>query len=247
MSNTLGSNIFVTGTKFIVKDNTVDNVLAPGTTGRIICAEGEDEDYDNVVFMSAVITRRGKSGKERLEITDLSIPVFEIDGDMSKIMPDEKRRNFVHISPIKENGSVLDFSDIDFLSWALSYSRYVKKLNSLGNVVDAWPKSNKNMLNAFSEINLLYSDFPNEAKETANNVNRLSFVQQIRLLEATLVKCSLSYLEKMSYVEIKAIKSLISNSVGNSAINKATKFEIEEKRKSLKLLIEAKRKANIKA
>jgi len=177
----------------------------------------------------------------------LSIPVFETGGDMSKIMPDEKRRNFVHIDPIKENESIIDFTSIDFLAWALSYSRYVKKLNSLGNVIDAWPRSSKNILNIFSEINLLYADYPKEAKDSASNANRISFVRQIRLLEATLVKCSLSYLEKMAYVELKAIKSLISNSVGDSAINKATKFEIEEKRKSLKLLIEMKRKANIKA
>ena len=64
----LKSGVMISGAKFTVSDDSTDGTFGPGTTGFMAFVKGKDKDYSNVFFKRAVITRRGKTGKPRINV-----------------------------------------------------------------------------------------------------------------------------------------------------------------------------------
>lgn len=207
----LNSHIFSTGTKFVVTDQTKDGTFGPGTTGFVSYVKGKDRDFPNVVYLKAVVVKRGKGGKERLNFSEISTPIFETsDVDMTDLMPDEKRRYYVHIEPERDVAhDVMKMEEIDFLGWALSYAQYIFKLNSRAKRISVWPQENNAICNRILNLEEYYSEDPEHTKEVMANLGaRTSFVQNIRIKESTLVKCCLSYMLKIAQLEEAAIKAV---------------------------------------
>jgi hypothetical protein len=235
MPNPLTSQIFGTGTKFVVMDDTKDGTFGPGTIGFISFVKGHDQDYSNVIYINTVIVKRGKTGKKRIDNNELSTPIFDFkDENLSKVMPEEKRRYYVHIEqvlPYEDN--VQRMSDIDFLGWAYAQTLYVYKLSSRAKHVGVWPSDPEHFLNKMLHIGDYFSD---DMDDTFTSIAfREKFARGIRSLESTLVKSSLLYMYKVAELEKKAITDLCSEglNIGNPDIMQQTLHMFSKRRDAL--------------
>ena len=235
----LTSQIFSTGTKFVVTDDTKDSTFGPGTTGFISYIKGYDQDYSNVVYLNTVIVKRGKGGKKRIDNSDLTTPIFDLnDENFLKIMPEEKRRYYVHIelAPSHER-AVQNMPEIDFLGWANAQARYIQKLSTRAKHVSVWPSSSDHFLNRILNIDGNYGDGIGD--DLTNNIFREKFTKGIRMMEATLVKCSLLYMYKISELERKAITDLCAEglNIGDPSVMNETLDSFTKKQNALHTLI----------
>jgi hypothetical protein len=210
MTSVMTSQIFATGTKFVVTEETTDGTFGPGTTGFISYVKGRDQDFGNVFYYRAVVIKRGKTGKERLDIADISTPVFELDKDViGKIMPDEKRRYYVHLKPKSMPRNVLDMPPMDFLGYSLAYSRWIRKLTTRSKHVNAWPNNTDDILNTYVRMDDYFEEDSEYALDRfCREDRRVEFVRKIRIMESTLVKCSLSYMHIVAGIETWALNEL---------------------------------------
>lgn len=239
MTEPINSQIFATGTKFVVTDKTTDGSFGPGTTGFISYVKGRDQDYQTVIYYHIVTIKRGKGGKERLDINEISTPVFEIDyEDMAKILPDNKRRYYVHIKPIINPPSIMDMTNIDFIAYAFAYARWIKKLNSRAKHVNAWPNDSGHILNEFVRMDEFYSEDPSftRIEYGGEAQRRVEFINQIRIMESTLVRCALSYIQRIAQIEQHAAKHALS-CIGSKKALKATYAFYVNKANSLETLV----------
>ena len=202
------------GTKFIVSERSTDGAIGPGTTGVVSNIIGVDSDHKNVAFLTAVITRRGKTGKRRIEFKDISTPIFDFGNDCySKYLPDEKRKQYVHIeSDTQYAVSVLNMSDMDFLSWALAkitlYNKIVTTANQYGN---NWPESGDNIINLMYSSVKRFNDSPEQTlADLCAKAVRISFMEEFRKLEASLVKGFALYMYRVSAMESVALEEISS-------------------------------------
>lgn len=220
MSEHLSSSILSTGNKFIVTDETNDNTFGSGTTGIISYVKGVDIKCPNVVYLCVVILKRGKHGKQRLDIGTISTPIFNFENmGSSKLMVDEKRKYYVYIEPkVSSVYTIYEMDDLDYLGWALSWTGYLYRLSQFTKPFYVWP-SKDTIVGKMVDVHLYWNGAP---KETANvfcpNKKREDFIKQMRMLEATLTNCSLSYMSKVSNLEIDALNYLGENNYGKTKI-----------------------------
>lgn len=200
----LESHIFRPGTKFRVTDKTTDGTFGPGSTGFTAFVKGRDQDYPNVVYLSVSMIRRGKSGKNRLDRCEISTPIFDFEDEhLPKIMPNEKRRYYVHVEALgKDCSTVLNMKDMDFLGWAYAQALYVYKLSSRAKHYKPWPQSGDDLLNRVLNLPEYYAEDSGYVRhEYCNTMLRETFVRRLRMIEAMLAKCGLAYMSKISDLE----------------------------------------------
>jgi len=218
------SQVFNTGTKFVVTKESIDGTFKPGSTGFISYVKGIDRDYPNVVFIRANIVKRGKAGKERLEQCEISTPVFDFESEhLHALLPNEERRHFVHIKSVTVPNNVISFSKIDYLAWANAYARYIHKLSIKAKHVSVWPNGSKNLVNRILHIDDYYREDENYTKDTyCNTDSRVEFIAKIRVISSTLVRCCISYMYKIAQLEEHAILDINKRSTKDKPINTET-------------------------
>lgn len=234
----LTSQIFNTGTKFVVTDDTTDSTLGPGTVGFISYVKGHDQDYTNVVYLNTVIIKRGRTGKKRISNNELSTPIFDFkDDNLTKVMPEEKRRYYVHIEPlVSNNNAIQNMSDIDFLGWSHAQTRYIQKLSTRAKHIAVWPADQEHFLNKILNINENYDDDMDDS--LTNSLFREKFSRNIRMLESTLVKSALLYMCKVSELERRAITDLYQEglNIGDPVVMEETIHMFKKKKDALQVL-----------
>ena len=234
----LTSQIFNTGTKFIVTEDTKDSTFGPGTVGFISYVKGHDQDYTNVVYLNAIIIKRGKTGKRRIANSELSTPIFDFkDDNLAKVMPEEKRRYYVHIEPMSSyESTVQNMSDIDFLGWSYALVRYIQKLSTRAKHIAVWPADSTHFLNQILNISENYME--NMDPSLTNSLFRDQFIRKIRVLESTLVKSALLYMCKVSELENRAIMDLCQEglNIGDNDVMQKTMDVFKKKRDALQTL-----------
>lgn len=211
------SKIFRPGTKFIVTPEIQDSTFGPGTTGFISYVKGFDEDYRNVVFLECVISKRGKAGKNRMDIAQISTPIFFVDDEkLSSLMPDDKRRYYVNIEKVESfSPSLLDVDGTDFIGMSFAKALFLHKLNTRANRISAWSRSNEDLLNRFLNMNDFFNEDPEEIIERySTTAIREEFIRKVRIIEATLLKCSLSYISQITKIELDAARTLLKANIG---------------------------------
>lgn len=249
------SSMLPTGTRFEVTDNSVDGTYGPGTSAAVSYVRGKDRDFSNVFFMRAIVTKRGKGGKNRLEEAEFSCPIFDFGADNEKFvakMPDEKRKYYVHITQAASPPNLLDLSDLDFISWAMAYATFIQKLSSRAQHYSPWPQESQDILNRLLNAGEYWSEDESYCHENfAAEEARIAIIDRIRLMENGLVTCVLSYMRKVSDIEIEAVKQLASTFSPNDlklpkdAISNAY-TAYAKKEKVLASLVGGKRKAGTK-
>ena len=206
----LRSKVFSAGTKFIVSEDTKDTIFGPGTTGFISYINGADRDYPNVIHYRAVITKRGKAGKERLEIGDLSTPVFDLEKEkVVDSLPDQKRKAYVHIEPVNIGPSVANLDTIDFIGWAAANTLYINKLSTKSKYKQVWPGDPNHPLNVARDAHKMFSVSPDETKKLFDTKEmRDLIIVTMHITGSTLVRSVMYYIMKASEIELSAITNI---------------------------------------
>jgi hypothetical protein len=212
MIDILTNHLYPTGTKFIVTQDVKGNSFTPATTGFIAHMTETDMDYQNVASVKVVLTRRGKGGQNRINIHDMSIPIFTNE-EMLKhenYLPID-RRSYSHIesTPFDEP-DLLGINPLDFLGWACSYATYLRHLafnmsypRGINNKL--WPREN-NILEKMFSLSHRFEDSPKEfLRSYVEKDFRIAFISKAREAESILTKCSISY------------KNLVISAILNSA------------------------------
>lgn len=212
MTDILTSHLYPTGTKFIVTPEVKGNSFTPATTGFIAYMTETDMDYQNVASMKVVLTRRGKRGQNRVNIHDMSIPIFTNE-EMLKhenYLPID-RRSYSHIESTPFDApDLLGINPLDFLGWACSYATYIRHLafnmsypRGINNKL--WPREN-NILEEIFSLSHRFEDSPEEfLRRYGEKDFRIAFISKARESESILTKCSISY------------KNLVVSAILNSA------------------------------
>ena len=213
------NNMLRPGSKFTVIDGVTDSTFGPGTTGFVAYVKGFDQDYQNVVFLECVISKRGKTGKSRMDTAQISVPIFNVDDKkFSEMMPDEKRRYYVYIKPEPVPGSLMEVDGMDFIGMSFARALFLHKLSTRANRMNVWPKSRDDMLNKFLNMNSFFDENPEEVIDRFSTEDiRMGFITKSRIIEATLLKCSLAYIAQLTRIELGAINALTKAGVGEKA------------------------------
>ena len=203
------SNIFNTGTKFILTENrSGGNQYGVGTTGFVICLEGDDFEFKNICHMDVIVTRRGKTGKDRIEETVLSWPIFNTEANIPS--PEKPMNNFVIVEKETINTSISTLSGIDFLGYMVAYTRFIKKLGTKSKYYTRKPGHHLqdglgNLVNAIAAddeyIKALLGCFPDLER-------RVAAITTLRKYESGLSNCILSYIKQVGKIEHEALQSL---------------------------------------
>lgn len=191
-----------TGTKFVVSDDVRDNVYGPGSTGFISYTRSLDDNYQNIARVVAVMTRRGKGGKPRMDTPTLFLPIFFIRKNevFMKVMPDSSRKYFIIPKRMEEGPvSVMECDPLDFLGWSLSQSMRLR--NMLENCRHGrWPGSGGNPLNA---VLRMAERFEGESDKYLSEFTapgfRTAFITAMREFDSSMVRIKMEF-------ELRAVK-----------------------------------------
>lgn len=218
----MGSNtsLFLPGTRIIVNNEIEDTTIKPGSVGYVSHVFGVDRMFPNVAYLQVVFSKIGITGKQRIKVADISVPVLhgDVHGDN---YPSEKRKNFVCISPNEEEAcNVVDLKDMDFLTWAVAmslfvYKSYNKVVSNAGNrhyrekVKKVWPSSPNSDLNKLLNVSTL-SQKTLDSESTSISITysspevRNDIVNSLRMAEASLRTSFTSYLNVLSNLQHSA-------------------------------------------
>lgn len=208
----LSSNILSTGNRFVVTEKTVDGTFRPGTTGIISYIKGIDTSCSNVVYLTAIVLKRGKTGKPRMDLEQVSTPIFNFEvKESSGMMPDKKRKRYIFTEPdIQKYRTIHEMGCLDFLGWALAWSLYLQKLSKCTKPFCIWPRKSSHIMNKMLNISSFWYENPEYTIEDfCSFLQREKFIKQMRILDSTLVNCSLSYMIKVTESEVNAADYLI--------------------------------------
>lgn len=212
MGNHLFSNILSTGSKFVITDKTTDSIFGPGTIGIMNYVKGADVACANVVYICVTILKRGKHGMSRLDTNVISTPIFKFEKmDSVSIMPDKKRKHYVYIEPKVPNfKTIYEMPSLEYLGWGLSWINYLNKLTNRTNSYFIWPTNNKSIINRMFNVASLWKNDPDHTIDRLCSAEaRRTFVNKMRIMEATFTECSLHYMLKVSELEIHAARYLM--------------------------------------
>lgn len=239
----LSSNILSTGNKFVVTEKTDDGTFRPGTTGVVSYVKGVDTGCSNVVYLTAVILKRGKTGKPRMDLEQISTPIFNFKTmDSSEIMPDKKRKRYVFTEPTPQTyRTIYEMEGLDFLGWALSWVLYLQKLSKCTKPFCIWPRKSNDIMNRMLNISSFwYENAEYTIEDFCASPQREKFINRMRTLEATLVNCSLAYMIKVTESEVNAADYLIHHNSKAKVCNVEALYTtynvFKEKHKNLRAL-----------
>jgi len=232
----LKCSIHKCGTPFVVTDLLKSTILQPGSTGVLSHVMGPDYNNPNIVFQSAVISRRGKGGKIRLDVNTILTPIFEVPDVFFKKVPPKRdsKKFFIDINP--NNDASLDSisqwnieSNEIFIPWLLSKCLLLKKLDKISYTsqnkdnnaqndiksIYIWPTDRLDVLNKFiKDISYLVNngEFEDIRERYGNAELRITMVDKLRVLEHSLSLAELEYQYKVNCIKLAALK-YISNCV----------------------------------
>lgn len=239
----LSSNILSTGNKFVVTEKTVDGTFRPGTIGVISYIKGIDTGCSNVVYLTAVVLKRGKTGKPRIDLEQVSTPIFSFETmDSSGIMPDKKRKRYIFTEPAPQTyRTIYEMEGLEFLGWSLAWVLYLRKLSKCTKPFCIWPRKNGDLMNKMLNISSFwYENAEYTVEDFCSPLQREKFINRMRTLESTLVNCSLSYMIKVTESEVNAADYLIHYNNKEKVYNEEVLYNtynfFKEKHKNLKAL-----------
>lgn len=192
----LQSNLLEAGAKFVVTDRFKDNTFPPGTLGFICQIRGIDDNYQNLAKVSAMIVRRGKGGKPRLDLNNVSIPVFMVDNEnFNKILPiEDSRKYFFHIE--REANPISDvrlIDSLDFVGWAAAMAHRVKKMSDNCRH-KKWPEDKANPVRRVMSMRDFFHEHPEKCLEEFGRMDfRLEFIDTLRRMSSSMARIHLMF------------------------------------------------------
>ncbi len=215
--------------KFVVSSKTNNTTFGPGTTGYISHTRGFDTDFPNVVYVSTAIIRRGKTGKERLDSAVLSIPLIEIEDEnqMAKLLPDDKRKDFVRIEADVDNlcTSIKDIPDVEFVglvcSTAMFFDKVLRSLVSLDTIESKY----KALISKYACLPAEGADLEKVKQLLCSPPDRISIIKNFRYLENLFSKCIREYRSRVSGMQADILEALKKIDVNEKELSALTSIE----------------------
>ena len=235
----LQSCLFEAGAKFVISENIKDSTFGPGTVGFVSYIDGLDDSYQNLAKITAAIIRRGKTGKERLDINHLFVPIFYFDNEnFAKLMPKDTRKYYVH--PERDLSlayPLMDMPDLDFVGWAAAMAIRLKKMNDSCRH-KKWPEEKANPLNTVRRALDHFSEDPPEYLiKLANPDFRAAFVDECRQKSSAMIRVHLDFDIRKLDVEVNAAEFLLFTNQGEfipkDAEDKTNEYEFAKDNKLL--------------
>jgi hypothetical protein len=164
--------------KFIVTDILSNNALNKYTVGYIASVIPTLRNERPYVHVVGVITRIGKSGKDRIQIKEFyAAPIVYKD-----LLPKSPYDNATHILTKDECVNVLKMDNTEFLSWAYTNITLVEKYN----IRVLWPDA---LDKATSRIKSAAQNYPEYTKKeihalVGSTVTRSTFLERLRLMQS---------------------------------------------------------------
>lgn len=230
------------GTVFQVNEAIKDNTFTPGTKGYLSYIQGPDHNNPNIVFQIVVTTRKGRTGKPRLNKNILLTPIFSIPGiPVDKIIPmDSARKSFVSIDLENIVVDLLDCNAVnmqDFLGAILSRAAFAMELDNVSYTIDT-PIAKYLGITGNSKVNFFKKGgadtlrvLVNEAESMHEHDNlsgihdlftskeaRPDVAERLHLVETSLVIPKLEYNRRVMGVLNSALKHVKSVVDGSSEI-----------------------------
>lgn len=212
----LDSHLFATGTKVKVTSKIRSNNYPPNSLIFVSTAFGNFRENPNITILNGTIIRKGKRGKNRLENATLTIPVFDIEREAKNLKRAEYRGySFVHAVPLEIGGNVLDYGTMDFAGWARAFRFYLRNAYANMGIGERWPKRPGSLLNVINNNGVRIEDI---LEVYANADNRISFVNDIRKMEATIAPNAAATARSRSLAELKAAAYLVWDDMTNPGL-----------------------------
>lgn len=221
--------LFNTGVRFTVAPSVKETTFSPGSIAFMSYVKEPDNDYQNVAYITAVVVRRGKGGIQRINVSGMSIPVFD---DKRMLEHDNYlplgRRYYVHVKKLPfDEKHLLDIDDLSFVGWACAQAKYLNHL--VLNVTrpkakKLWPGKNTNSPLAHASRFPDYFDAEKEEvfKKYATKEFRSEFINEARRMESYLAKCVL--------LHQKNIAAILLNSAHFMAYTNEKYYEVTDKK-----------------
>lgn len=236
-------NLIETGRPFQVVEPTEDSTFGVGTTGFFSYVDKNDSSFINLAMVRTVIIRRGKGGKERMDIARMYFPIFPIEAkEFQKAMPDKGvRKAYVHIEPGEKIGDAMMLPDIEYLGWATASVRRLKHMAEKCKH-HQWPGSSKHIMNQFMRIHEYFEDDPSRIKERmASQEKRVELLDVLRSMASSMTRMVLHQSVYRADLLLSAAEFLeFTNSGGfipKDAKDKKNEYRFTEDDKSLQLLV----------
>jgi hypothetical protein len=197
--------LFAAGAKFKVVSPSNDSTYGVGTLGFISYIESIDPSFMNVAMTYAIIIRRGKGGKHRLDYTKMYIPIFPIDHEgFAKAMPTGGvRRPYLTIErDMPKITNIMDLTDIEFLGWACSQARRLRFMSEQCRHFK-WPSAKKHPINSKVRTNdYIEEDPPAYLSQYTSSDYRTQFLDCLRPMLSTMIRVDL--IHNMAHAEASA-------------------------------------------
>lgn len=211
------SGLLEVGGKFKVTEEGKDTIYTQGSCGFMYSLNGIDNSYQNVARVEAVMTRRGKGGKARLEQTGLTMPVFyppiekkEYKENFAKLMPDEKKRGYVIVERDLDMCShIVDMDPLDFMGYAAAISLRLQKMSKRCRH-SRWPEEKANPVRVMIRTVERFEQDPDAYLLDMGEslAFREQFVNAARRMSSAMAKIQLEMEKEKVYAETHAAEFL---------------------------------------
>lgn len=237
-SKCMTQSVQSTGDFFLVTNKIKDTIFPPGTAGFMSFVAGAGNKNPNVAYHKIITVRRGKKGKERLNINTIKTLIFNLP-EISLSEEELKNQEYKNIIDIdlttnninKEITTLSEYkNNLQFLGWLLSRSLLVKELNSVvydGNnkIIQHTEASHKYMNNKINILNnhkkSRLTEFISNIVECFNNgdldyindrftnkATKFMLINELRTAETQLIIPRLEYQNRVCSVLLNALKSI---------------------------------------
>jgi len=213
----LSSRLLEPCSMFKVTDAVKDTLFPPGTLGFISFVRGTDDSYQNLAKVSAIMIRKGKSGKQRILNGSLFLPIFHIDHEgFNKLMPDEgSKKGYVQIEPdLPPTVDLMALSPMAFLGYAVALSKRIKFMSEKCRH-KKWPEAKSHPVNILKRMPDCFEENPEGyTQEYSKAEFRDSFVKEARRMASSLTRVQIQLDSVRADVEINAAEFLLFTNKG---------------------------------
>ncbi len=213
----LTSKLLEPGALFTVTDSVKDTVFPAGSLGFISSINGTDDSYQNIAKVSAIMIRKGKTGKARILNSSLFIPIFYVNHKgFDKLLPEEgSKKCYVHIERyMSATVDIMKLSPLMFLGYAAALSRQIKCMSDQCRH-RKWPEAKSHPVNIMRQLPGNFEGDPEpfmekySAKEFMDN-----FVNSARRMVSSLIRMQIQLDITRADAEINAAEFLVFTNKG---------------------------------
>lgn len=199
--------------RFEVTDLIKNNIYPPGSNGYFVYTMPHNMAAGSGIVKAVVVfLRRGKSGKDRIETKQVSLPGYyeeKREGKIEQAVGDYNKRGCLELTELVHgNKDTMALSPLDFVGWAAAKTMFMHYIRHNYVTLDKmWPKSKEHVLNVFrntQNIDYLLSKKKDLFEHTyANPDIRIGVINALRTKEVQMFRAVEQY-----EAQIKANKRL---------------------------------------